>query len=212
MTQKIRVDAIGQELKVNECVYVISKSAGIGVGLVTKFNDAMTQVNGKSNIADDCLIVVTDNLIHMGKQATVDRLRTQYASKIVEVDPNAPPKKPTIRFMVLQDGKTGEQHLMRFEGVSQADAARAMRDIPALAHMSNSFDHKCLSKGQRYNHADRSYDNTLFFNSIWRFNRDSIWSYRSLPDNIAQHVDDSQPHVVIPLSSNQPDLVVLPKK
>lgn len=212
MTQKKRVDAIGQELKVNECVYVISKSAGIGVGLVTKFNDTMTQVNGKSNIADDCLIVVTDNLIHMGKQSTVDDLRAHYASKIVVVDPDAPPKKPTVRFMLLQDGNTGEQHLMRFEGISQADATAAMRAIPALAHMANSFDHRCLTKGQRYNSTSRGYDDTLYFGHCWRFNRNSIWSYRGLPDNIAQYVDDSQPHVVIPVSHNQPDNVVIPKK
>ena len=212
MTQKIRYDAIGQELKVNECVYVISKSAGIGVGIITKFNDTMTQVNGKSNIADDCLIVVTDNLVHMGKQATVDNLRAQYASKIVVVDPNAPPKKPVIRFMVLRDTKTDEQHLMRFEGTSQVDAVAAMRAIPALAHMAGSFDYKCLTRGEKYNHVIGGYDDLLHFASLWRCNRDSIWSYRALPNNIARHVDDSQPHVVIPQSDNQPYEVVIPKK
>ncbi|MNL42684.1 hypothetical protein D3C87_1651530 [compost metagenome] len=148
----------------------------------------------------------------MGKQGTVDNLRTRYADKVVVVDPDAPPKKPTIRFMLLKDGKTGEQHLLRFEGISQADATAAMKAIPALAHMANSFDHQCLMKGQRYNSTKRGYDATIYFSSVWRFTRDAIWSYRGLPDQIAQYVDDSQPHIVIPVSHNQPDSVVIPKK
>lgn len=209
MTQKKRVDAIGQELKVNECVYVISKSAGIGVGLVTKFNDTMTQVNGKSNIADDCLIVVTQNLIELGKQGQVDSLRAQYADKIVVIDPDAPPKKEPVRFMLWKD-QTGDQHLIRVEAISREGALKAMKDIPSAVHFTNTHTYSCMFMGETY--IDRGYRKCIHFGNGWRFNKSALWSYRSLPDNIARHVDDSMPHIIIPLADHQPDKVILPKK
>lgn len=209
--QPKRLDGIGQELKVNECVYVISKSSNTGgsVCLVTKMNESMIQVNGKSNIADDCLIVVTQNLIELGKQGQVDRLRAQYADKIVVVDPDAPPKKEPVRFMLWKD-QTGDQHLIRVEAISREGALNAMKNIPSAVHFTNTHNYSCMTMGETY--MDRGYRKCIHFGNGWRFNKSALWSYRSLPDNIARHVDDSMPHIIIPLADHQPDKVILPKK
>lgn len=204
-----RTDAIGQELKVNECAYVISKSSNAGgsIGLITRINPKTVQINGQTTIEDDRVVIVTQNLMDMGKQNRVDSLRKSYEDKVDYTDPNANPKKPSIRFVLLQD-KAGDQHLVRFEGETRDDATKVIQSIPELTWATGRYDHKILSRQQEW----RTRDKYLAFTDAWRFGKECIFALRTLPDNIARYANENSPYVLIPEHDKQPTKVMLPKK
>lgn len=204
-----RTDAIGQELKVNECAYVISKSshAGGSVGLITRINPKTVQINGMNTIEDERVIIVTQNLIDMGKQNRVDSLRKTHEDKVDHTDPTANPKKLPIRFILIQD-KTGEQHLIRFEGDKTSDAAAMVDCIPEVKALTQRFESKLLSRQSDW----RTQEKYLAFTDYWRFGKECLFALRTLPDNIARYVVDGQAHVIIPEHDKQPAKVVIPKK
>jgi len=209
MTTNTRVDAIGQELKVNECAYVISKSSSAGgsIGLITRINPKTVQINGTTTIEDDRVVIVTENLINMGKKNRVDSLRKQYEEKVDNTDPTANPKKPSIRFVLIQD-KFGDQHLVRFEGETRDDAQTVIANIPELTALVSRFDHKVLSRQREW----RTQEKYLAFTDAWRFGKECIFALRTLPDNIARYVVDGQAYVAIPHHDKQPTKQVIPKK
>ena len=204
-----RTDAIGQELKVNECAYVISKSstAGGSIGLITRINPKTVQISGRTTIEDDRVIIVTQNLMDMGKQNRVDSLRKEYADKVDHTDPLAAPKKPSIRFVLLQD-KAGDQHLVRFEGETRDDATKVIQTIPELHWATGRYDHKVLSRQQEW----RTQQKYLAFTDAWRFGKECIFALRTLPDNIARYADENSQYVLIPEHDKQPAKVIIPKK
>lgn len=204
-----RTDAIGQELRVNECAYVISKSSNAGgsVGLITRLNPKTIQIDGKYTIEDDRLIVVTQNLIDKGDQIKVDNLRKWYGDKVDHTDPTANPKKLPVRFVLLK-AVDGSQHLVRFEGDKGSDAAAIIDSVPELKAIVKNHQAKALGRFRDY----RSDENYLAFKDYWRVGKECIFAYRSLPDNIARYVVDGEAHVIIPEHDQQPIKVVIPKK
>lgn len=209
MSTNTRVDAIGQELKVNECAYVISKSSNAGgdVGLITRINAKTVQINGKTTMDDYRVVIVTENLMAMGKQNKVDSLRKTYADKVDDTDPLAKPKKPSIRFILIQD-KAGDQHLIRFEGETRDDSMKVIATIPELNWVTARYDHKVLSRQQDW----RSQEKYLAFTDAWRFGKECIFALRTLPDNIARYAHETSAYVAIPHHDKQPTKQVLPKK
>lgn len=204
-----RKDAIGQELKVNECAYVISKSsiAGGAIGLITKLNPKTVQINGVNTIEDDRVLIVTQNMIDMGKQQRVDSIRQQYENVVDFTDPNANPKKLPIRFVLLED-KAGNQHLLRFEGDSPSDAHAAVDCHPDVKAIAKPYSCKVMSRQRVW----RTQEKYLAMGNYSGFFKECIFALRTLPDNLARHVTESSSHVIIPPHDHQPLRQDIPKK
>lgn len=208
MPTTTRTDAIGQELKVNECAFVVSKSSNLGgdIGLITKINAKTVQINGTTTIDDYRVVIVTENLVNMGKGKKVEDLRKKYEAKVDLTDPTEKPKKPSIRFVLIQD-VTGEQHLIRFEGENRDAAVTAMSAIPEIQAIRASYQSKLLCRHRGW----PSNEQSLIFDSGHWFGKEAIFAFRTLPDNVARYVNENEPHVIIPMHDRQPQKVVLPK-
>lgn len=198
-----RVDAIGQELKVNECVYIISKSSSIAgdIGLITKLNAKTVQVNGKTTMEDCRVLIVTSNLLEMGCSYKIDDLRQRYENQLDHSDPVERVVKIPVRYVLLASTITQEQFLVRVEGDKPRDAYAAINVIPEMKALRNTFPQcRILCRGHDY----RTNKKYLRMVSQHYVGLENIFALRSLPDNIARHVTGAS-YDKIPNCDNQAD-------
>ncbi|MNC42812.1 hypothetical protein D3C75_916400 [compost metagenome] len=168
-----RVDAVGQEIKIGDIVMPFMKSShNLEISIVTRFNPKMVQLNGgELNIESERMVVVTDNLIALGKQSTVDKFRQQYASKM---DHSEKEHKLPVRYVILGSprSQTPSAWVARFD-YEVIDSAREMKRQLQTIHPEITH---ALRKG---------YGGKLYWTRDWHLTSDHVFAWRSLPDSVA---------------------------
>lgn len=173
----VRKDAIGQEIKVGDIVMPFAKSGhNLQMSIVTRHNPKMIQLNGMTNIEDDRLVVVTENLMLMGKQSTIDSFRKQYESKMVH---EAKEVKVAHRYLVMGTPRAQDPQawVVKFEGTTVQEARDEWRKWQAGHGISPTH----LLKKKR--------DGSLYWASATYYDiKNCTLAWRSLPDVVAQNV------------------------
>lgn len=168
-----RKDAIGQEIKIGDIVMPFMKSShNLEVSIVTKFNPKMIQLNGGDiNIESERMVVVTDNMIALGKQSVVDNFRQQYASKMDYTEKEV---KLPVRYLILGSprAQTPRAWVARFD-YKVIDTAREVKRT--LQGIHPEITH-ALRKG---------YNGKLYWSRDWYITNDNVFAWRSLPDSLA---------------------------
>lgn len=171
----VRKDAIGQEIKVGDIVMPFAKSgSNLQMSIVTRHNPRMIQLNGITNIEDDRLVVVTENLMLMGKQNVIDSFRKQYESKLNE---KAKEAKIAHRYLVMGTprAQNPQAWVVKFEGTTVQEARDVWRKWQS-------------DQGIRPTHLlKKKQDGSLYWGSGgWYEIKNCILAWRSLPDVVAQ--------------------------
>lgn len=174
----VRKDAIGQEIKVGDIVMPFAKSGhNLQMSIVTRHNPKMIQLNGMTNIEDDRLVVVTENLMLMGKQSIIDSFRQQHEAKMVHETKEV---KVAHRYIVMGNLRPQDPQawVVKFEGTNLDDGRMAWQK--ASTSMPGLNPTHLLA---------RKSDGSLYWRTASYYNiKKSILSWRSLPDVVAQSV------------------------
>lgn len=169
----VRLDAIGQEIKIGDVVMPFAKSShNLEVSIVTKFNPKMIQLNGgENNVESERMVVVTNNLIALGKQSLVDNLTQQYESKM---DRSEKEHKTPVRYIVLGNPRSQSPRawVARFD-YEVIDSAREMKRTVQSNHPEITH---ALCRG---------WGGKLIWVRDWSITNGNVFAWRSLPDSVA---------------------------
>lgn len=194
----VRKDAIGQEIKVGDIVMPFAKSGNSMVmSVVTRHNPRMIQLNGYTNIEDDRLVVVTENLITLGKQNTIDGLRKQYEAVM---NHTAKEIKIAHRYAVFGTPKSANPQawVVKFEGTDVG----AGRKVAGACSVIDGISPTHVLK--------RKKDGSLYWGNIAYYDmQKAMLSWRSLPDSVAQCVGATDAVVEVLHTSNIIDLEIV---
>lgn len=168
-----RLDAIGQEIKIGDIVMPFTKSShNLEVSIVTKFNPKMIQLNGgENNVENERMVVVTNNLIALGKQSLVDSLNQQYESKM---DRTEREHKFPVRYIIL--GNPRSQVPRAWVARFDYEVIESAREMKRTVQMNHPEITHALRKG---------WGGKLVWVRDWHLTNDSVFAWRSLPDSVA---------------------------